>query len=274
MAGQVSVFQITNFFLYILAAAAFAATRLPAYTGRTRPLLIAATGLATAALAMHAQVLYAGIIRADGLSLSISSVVSLIAFQLALIGLLGAVEKTLRGMTAGLVVLAALFALPMSLQAGTTEGSGFTWQIQAHILISIFAYGLLAVGMIVAGYALIQDRRLHAGRLSAVNHLFAPLETTEKLLFGITAAGFAGLALTVVSGVLFVDDLFAQHLAHKTGLSLLALLLFGILLLGRIFAGWRGRRAIYLYLWGFVILCFAYFGSRFVLEEILNRSWG
>ncbi|MEQ9564175.1 MAG: phosphohydrolase, partial [Woeseiaceae bacterium] len=42
---------------------------------------------------------------------------------------------------------------------------------------------------------------------------------------------------------------------------------------GRMFAGWRGQRAVYLYLWGFGVLCLAYFGSRFVLENILGRSW-
>lgn len=274
MACQISVFQITIFFLYLLAAFAFASSRLPAYADRARLLSIAALGLTLAALVIHARNLYVGIVQDDGLSLSLSSVVSLIAFQLALIALIGALEKVLRGMSAGLLFLAALFALPMGLQANAGGGSGFTWQLQAHILISVFAYSLLTVGAIVAGYALIQDRRLRAGRLSSINHLFAPLETTEKLLFGITAAGFAGLALTIVSGIVFVENLFAQHLVHKTALSVLALLLFGILLLGRTFAGWRGRRAVYLYLGGFVILCLAYFGSRFVLEELLNRSWG
>ncbi|HEX9852475.1 MAG TPA: cytochrome c biogenesis protein CcsA, partial [Woeseiaceae bacterium] len=60
---------------------------------------------------------------------------------------------------------------------------------------------------------------------------------------------------------------------HKTSLSLLALLLFGILIAGRQFAGWRGQRAVYLYLWGFGVLCLAYFGTRFILENILGRSW-
>jgi ABC-type uncharacterized transport system permease subunit len=107
-----------------------------------------------------------------------------------------------------------------------------------------------------------------------MNHLFAPLETTERLLFGITAAGFSVLLLAVFSGFAFVDNLFAQHLVHKTSLSLLALILFGVLIAGRQFAGWRGRRAIYLYLWGFGILLLAYFGTRFVLENVLGRSWG
>jgi ABC-type uncharacterized transport system permease subunit len=50
-------------------------------------------------------------------------------------------------------------------------------------------------------------------------------------------------------------------------------LLFGVLLAGRQFAGWRGRRAVSLYLWGFATLGLAYFGSRFVLEEVLGRTW-
>jgi ABC-type uncharacterized transport system permease subunit len=103
--------------------------------------------------------------------------------------------------------------------------------------------------------------------------LFAPLETTERLLFGITTAGFLVLLIAVSTGVAFVDDLFAQHLVHKTALSILALVLFGALLIARWLVGWRGKRAIYLYLWGFLFLCLAYFGSRFVLEEVLGRSW-
>jgi ABC-type uncharacterized transport system permease subunit len=140
-------------------------------------------------------------------------------------------------------------------------------------LISLFAYGLLTVGAIVAVFSLVQDQRLRSGRLSAVNQLFAPLETTERLLFGIAGAGFLVLLLAVVSGFAFVEDLFAQHLVHKTALSILALSLFGILLAGRIFAGWRGQRAVYLYLWGFGVLGLAYFGTRYILENILGRSW-
>ena len=92
-------------------------------------------------------------------------------------------------------------------------------------------------------------------------------------MFGITSAGFLFLLVAVSSGFAFVEDFFAQHLVHKTALSILALVLFGLLLAGRRFAGWRGKRAVYLYLGGFLILCLAYFGSRFILEQVLGRSW-
>jgi ABC-type uncharacterized transport system permease subunit len=138
----------------------------------------------------------------------------------------------------------------------------------------MLSYGLLTVGVIVAIFALFQERRLKAAKLSPVNRLFAPLETTEKLLFAIAGAGFVGLTLAIGSGSTFINDLMEQHLAHKLGISLLAWIVFGVLLAGRYFKGWRGKRAVRLYIGGFLLLCLAYFGNRIILEEIFNRSWG
>ena len=266
--------QITILLLYLLSAVAFAVQRLPRYADRSGIFLAAALALLAAGIGLHAQALHAVVGRADELSMSISSAVSLIGLQLAVIGLLAAIEPTLRGMTAGLLVIAAVASVPLGSETDVINGVVITWQIRAHILISLFAYGLLTAGAIVAVFALLQDRRLRAGKFSSGNVLFAPLETTEKMLFGVTAVGFAALLLAVVSGFAFVENLFAQHLVHKTALSLLALALFGTLLGGRLFAGWRGRRAVFLYLWGFAVLCLAYFGSRYILEEVLDRSWG
>jgi ABC-type uncharacterized transport system permease subunit len=267
------VSQITILLLYLLAAVAFTLHRLPAHAARSGPLINAAVIFGIAGLLFHGQSLSDSVISDAGLHFSFAATLSLIGLQLALIGMVGAVEPTLRGMSAGLLALAATILLVSGLAPDEGTGAQLSWQIQAHILISVFAYGLLAVGAIVALYALVQDRRLRSGQLSAANHLFAPLETTEKMLFGIATSGFIGLLLAVVSGFAFVDNLFAQHLVHKTSLSLLALVLFGVLVAGRQFAGWRGKRAVYLYLWGFFILCLAYFGSRYVLEEVLGRSW-
>jgi ABC-type uncharacterized transport system permease subunit len=48
--------------------------------------------------------------------------------------------------------------------------------------------------------------------------------------------------------------------------------IFGLLLAGRYFYGWRGRRALRWTMTGFVVLLLAYVGSRFVLEVVLGRS--
>ncbi len=267
------MFQITILFLYIIAGVSFALSRLPAFAVRSGILLGLAFLTAIAGLAWHSQTLWSLTLVGDGLSLSIGNTASLIGLQLALVALLGAFEPSFRGLAAGLLLLAAAAATLTGWHSPGTYGDTLSWQIQMHVLISLFAYGLLTVGAIVALFALMQEKRLQAGQLSSMNQLFSPLETTEKMLFGITAAGFLVLLLAVSSGFALFENLFAQHLVHKTTLSMLALVLFGILLAGRQYAGWRGKRAVYLYLWGFFILCLAYFGSRYILEVILDRSW-
>lgn len=249
-------------------------SRLPRFAGQAGSLLIIALIGGFVALISHAAVLQAMILAPDGFTLSLGNTASFIGLLLALTALCIAVEPALRGLGSGLLLLAGLAGMATGRPGASPGGVVLSWQMQAHVLISLLAYGLLTVGAIVAVFALVQDRRLRAARLSPANRLFAPLETTERLLYGIAAAGFLSLLLAVFSGFVFVNNLFAQHLVHKTSLSLLALLLFGVLLGGRWFAGWRGRRAVYLYLWGFAVLGLAYFGSRFVLEQILGRTWG
>ena len=249
-------------------------SRLPRAAQSANMLLSLAFLLATTGLIWHAFALFTAIFSAGGFSLTLGNTASLIGLQLALIAVLGAIDPALRGLAGGLLILSAGAASLTATDGSNAATIPLAWQLQAHVMISIFAYGLLSAGAIVAVYALVQDSRLRAGRLTPVNHLFAPLETNERLLYGIAASGFGFLLVAVLSGLTFVDNLFAQHLVHKSALSIVALLLFGVLLAGRHFAGWRGRRTVYLYLWGFLMLGLAYFGSRFVLENLLDRSWG
>ena len=268
------MFQITIFFLYIIAGISYALSRLPRFATSSALLLPFAFVIATAGLIWHAVVLFGSILTPAGMVLSIGNSASIIGLQLALIAVLGATDPRLRGLAGGLLILGGIAAFFTATSRPGASSDITAWQLQAHILISLFAYGLLSVGAIVAVFALVQDARLRAGRITAVNQLFAPLETNERLLYGIAATGFSALLLGVLSGLTFVDNMFAQHLVHKTTLSILALVLFGVLLAGRHLAGWRGRPAVYLYLCGFGTLGLAYFGSRYVLEALLQRSWG
>ena len=266
--------QITILLLYLLAAVAFMAGRLPRFDARARPLFIIACILSATGIVMHAEALLGLVLPSQGFDLSVGNAVALIGLELAAIALLASLEPTLRGMSGGMILLAAATTLLMGPSGDAAEGIQLAWQVRAHVLVALASYGLLSVGTIVAIFALIQENRLQAARISASNRLFAPLETTEKLLFAVATAGFIGLTLAIVSGSTFVNDLLEQHLAHKFALSVLAWLVFGVLLAGRFMRGWRGKRAVHLYLGGFLLLCLAYFGSRLILEQVFGRSWG
>jgi ABC-type uncharacterized transport system permease subunit len=98
-----------------------------------------------------------------------------------------------------------------------------------------------------------------------------PLQTMEKLLFEIIGFGLLLLTLSIASGFFFLENMFAQHLAHKTFFSLIAWAIFATLLTGRIKYGWRGITATKWTISGFIALMLAYFGTKFVLELVLQR---
>jgi ABC-type uncharacterized transport system permease subunit len=87
-------------------------------------------------------------------------------------------------------------------------------------------------------------------------------------------AGFFFLTLTLVTGIVFSETLFGQAMRfnHKTVFAVASWVIFGALLAGRYFYGWRGRVALRWTLAGFIALLLAYVGSRFVLEVILRRG--
>jgi ABC-type uncharacterized transport system permease subunit len=94
----------------------------------------------------------------------------------------------------------------------------------------------------------------------------------ESMLFEVIWFGLILLTFSILSGIVFLEDIFAQHLVHKTALSIAAWLMFTVLLWGHHQLGWRSKTAVRWTLGGFAILMLGYFGSKLVLELILHRS--
>ncbi|MCG8324344.1 MAG: cytochrome c biogenesis protein CcsA, partial [Thiotrichales bacterium] len=140
-----------------------------------------------------------------------------------------------------------------------------------HILLSIAAYSLLSIAALQAILLAIQEYHFRHKKVVRILNILPPIKVMEDVLFGMIASGFFCLSLSLVSGMMFIHDLLAQHLVHKTVLSVLAWIIFGIVLWGRWSLGWRGPTAIRWTLGGFVTLMLAYFGTKLVLEIILNK---
>jgi ABC-type uncharacterized transport system permease subunit len=143
-----------------------------------------------------------------------------------------------------------------------------------HILVSMLAYSLFAIGALLAILMLWLERALHARRSSPLLSQLPPLLSLEKMMFQVLTVGFALLTATLVSGVVFYEQVFGRSVAltHKTVFGVISWLLFGSLLIGRHRYGWRGKVAIRWTLAGFAALLLAYIGSKVVLELILHRG--
>ncbi|MEY3200834.1 MAG: hypothetical protein RIR70_384 [Pseudomonadota bacterium] len=144
----------------------------------------------------------------------------------------------------------------------------------AHFLVAMLAYALATMAALHALLMAYVEKRLHERRFSRVLEGVPPLLAMESLLFRLIAVSFALLTLTLISGVVFSEELFgrALRLDHKTIFALASWVIFGVLLAGRQWRGWRGRTALHWTLAGFLSLLLAYVGTHFVLETLLGRS--
>lgn len=233
-----------------------------------KQVLISAAG----AVAIHAAFLYPTIHTSIGLNLGFFHAASLIALTTALLLLLAAIFQPVENLGIAVFPLAAgtiglLLLYPR--QHIITDPS--SWQLDLHIVTSLLAYSILGLAVLQAALLAVQDHHLRNRQPGGFIRALPPLTVMESLLFQMIATGFVLLSLALVTGMLFLEDIFAQHLVHKTVLSIIAWLVFGILLWGRARFGWRGRTALKWTTGGFIFLMLAYFGSKFVLELILAR---
>ena len=151
----------------------------------------------------------------------------------------------------------------------------FPW----HVVVALLAYSTLTIAAFHGVVMALQESRLHTrgarpgGWLANAIDRLPALLTMERLLFRLIGIGFVLLSLTVLSGIVFTEQLFGQPIRwdHKTIFTLCSWLMFGVLLAGRHWRGWRGKTALSFTLVGFTALLLAYVGSRFVLEVMLHR---
>jgi len=243
--------------------------KLPERLGPAKSWLLA---LGLLAVVLHGAVLDVEVVLANGYDLGFFNVMSLVACLVALLLLGVSVFRPVENLgivvlplAAVAIVLQLLFHDPHVVLRNAPVG------LDLHVTLSILAYSILTIAAVQSILLYIQDSHLHNKHPGGFIRILPPLQTMESILFQMIVLGFALLSLALFSGLLFVQDIFAQHLVHKTVLSIIAWLMFAVLLWGRWQFGWRGRIAIRWTLTAFIVLFLAYFGSKMVIELILGR---
>lgn len=264
-------FSLLAFVLY-LAAAGVLGMRLK---HKTASVGVAAFLLWLFALAGHAAGAGASMFTPQGVNqgvnLAFFKAGSVTALLIAAILLFNCLRKPLAAAAVFVLPVTALFVLLGNFDdhrviVAATGGVHVT-----HILSSLLAYSVLGLTGVQAITLHFQNRGLKETNAGALLGALPPLDAMESFLFHLLTLGFALLTLSLVTGWIHHHDLLAQSLMHKTVLSAAAWLIFAALLLGRLFAGWRGAVAVRLTLIGAGLLVVGYLGSKFVLEYVLHR---
>ena len=219
---------------------------------------------------LHLLTLVIHAIEHQGLSSSLFDALSITAFIVISMGLIAQTRYTLRAMLLPTFVIAIACLILANSYSHHTPILATSSGMLTHILSSIIAYSLLSIATLLALTLQIVERGLKDHRETSWLRQLPPLQTMESLLFQLVTIGWIILTIAIISGGLFIENLFAQHLAHKTLFTMVSWLLYGLLLIGRHNYGWRGTTAVKFTITAFIALVLAYFGSKFVLEILLN----
>lgn len=145
-----------------------------------------------------------------------------------------------------------------------------------HWVLGLTSYGLVGAALLHAALWRMAERQLRGGGPASATRQGLQLAATglpllklETLTFRFVSAAFIALSLALVLGFWQANP---WRWDHKAVLSVMAWVVFALLLAGRIGLGWRGRSAIRWLYAGSALLLLAYAGSRFVVEVILQRT--
>lgn len=224
------------------------------------------------AVLFHGVALYMPLFMGQSLALDFISSLSHIAWFSSSLLLITVFKRAVSSL--GLFLLPfAVLTIVLNIFSGHATAPTGTFEnpaLSVHIFVSLLAYSLLFLSSIQAILLAIQHQQLHNHHPGGLIRTLPALQDMEHLLFRLILLGVLLLSMALLSGFIFLEDLFAQHQAHKTVLSILAWIIYTILLVGHWKFGWRGRTAVRWTLIGFVFLMLAFLGSKFVLEFLIQ----
>ncbi len=235
-------------------------------TGNRRWLALAP---AIAAVLLQAASLNRLIIQPQSLNLGFFAALALITWLISIQILLSSVYRRIESLGIFVFPLSGLANVVASLHLSDHLIATGDSAIKGHIMISVIAYSLITLGAFQAGLLAYQDHSIRQHQPGGFIRFLPPLHDMENLLFQFLGFGFVCLSASLLSGFIYLENIFAQQLVHKTVLSIVAWVILGILLFGRLRFGWRGKKAIRWTLSAFAFLMLAFFGSKLVLEFIL-----
>ncbi|GHD74478.1 cytochrome C assembly family protein [Vogesella fluminis] len=224
-------------------------------------------------LLLHAIVLVLPVLRSGTVSLGLGTALSLLSWMMLLIFWTGSYFSRMEGLQTFLVPVAfvtVLLAEILPLPRNTYAVDDIAFLL--HMVVSLLAYSLFAIGALIAILMLMQERALHERKPGRLSGKLPPLLVMENLMFQTLGTGFLLLTASLASGVLFSEEVFGKPAVfnHKTVFAVTSWLVFGALLIGRRYRGWRGKLAIRWTLGGFALLLLAYIGTKAVMQFILQ----
>lgn len=227
-----------------------------------------------AALVLHGYALHGEMFSHEAVNFGFGYAMSEMFFFAVIILLIESWVHRVHGQFGIVLIGAAVGVLmPLVFAGQTIASTEWTVIFRWHLFLAIAAYAFLMIALVHAILMTVQNRRLKSPAAeddASFLDTLPGLVVMERIFFRIVTVGFLCITATLIVGAFATNERLGVYFSfdHKTILTWLAWVLFGILLIGRRFAGWRAKKALNWFWAGFAFFVIAYFGYSFVLELI------
>ena len=227
-------------------------------------------GSACIGVVAHTISLTSDLLLNEQLRMSLLNSISICVWMTITVIVLSALSKPLHNLFTFFMPAGALLLLIALLAPQPVTAKAYSAGMLIHIFVSLLAYSVILITTIQAVLVNVQAHHLHKHQLnSRIMSILPPLQSMERLMFEWLIIGFVLLTAAIITGGLYVENMLAQQISHKTILTLIGWGFFATLIFGHFYLGWRGARASRMIYLGAGFLMVAFVGSKFVLEYLL-----
>ncbi len=133
---------------------------------------------------------------------------------------------------------------------------------KVHVPLSFFAYSSFAMSAALSVMYLILEKQIKSKRPHAFYYRLPSLEVLDALSYRLISIGFSLLTITIIIGTFWSLKAWGSYWEWepKQTWSLISWIIYATQVHGRSVSGWRGKKAAYWSLLGFLTIIFTYLG--------------
>lgn len=173
------------------------------------------------------------------------------------------------------VVFLALLSLGLAVTVLYTEAAQLvpalkSWWLVIHVASAIICGGAFAVAAAISVLYLWRDRAERKGKVTGIVASLPDASRLDTLSYRILAFAFPLWTFAVISGAIWAENAWGRYWGWdpKETWAFITWVIYAGYLHARSTAGWRGRRAAYISLLGFVAFLINYFGVNIFVNSL------
>jgi cytochrome c-type biogenesis protein CcsB len=142
-----------------------------------------------------------------------------------------------------------------------------SYWLPIHVILAFFGNAMFTLGFAAAVMYLIQERQIKSKKFGPFYHRLPALKILDDLNYRCLTFGFPLLTLGIITGSIWAESAWGSYWNWdpKETWSLITWFLYAALLHGRLTVGWRGRKAAFFSIIGFIALIFTFLGVNLLL---------